>query len=187
MITSKIELEEVCLQLVAKTITKVWYKGTYTVEKEYHSVAEGVFLQFSDSTVFCIYPADELQQKFIHGIYLKPIKNWEKERAYLKNVQEVTSLWKSIREEIEKTSINWEYIINNKFTLGHPKSRTDYPQGLEIHSINGDEVYLQAMKVDTEPLLGYPEITIFFPQKKKKSGEREVMKISFKKIKDTEK
>ncbi len=169
MIKNKIDLEHAFSKLKGKIITSVWYKGKFNIRSDYQTNEEGLFLECSDGDVFHIYPADELNLKFIYGVYIKQMNYWERERKYIKHLKNVTVEWKDyIGKEIQAIWLNWERIINHKFSRGHPKSRTDYPYSLELHFDNREHVYLEAMKIvdeETKPYLGYPEITVFFDSK----------------------
>lgn len=163
---SKTELEFAFFHLKGKVITSVWYKGKCSIKSDYHATEEGLFLEFSDGDVFRIYPADEMKQKFIHGVYIKQIKHWEKEKKYFKQLENVTVEWKDYAgKEIQESRLNWKRIIDHKFSGGHTKSRTDYPHGLELRFGNGATVYLDTMRIvgeNKKAYLGYPEITVFF-------------------------
>ena len=169
MFKSKTALEYAFYQLKDKVITSVWYKGKCTIQSEYHSTEEGLFLECEDGCVFHIYPADELRLKFIHGVYIKLIKYWEREKKQMKNLENVTLMWKHFTgKKIQESRLIWKNIAEHKLTLGHPKSRTDYPYGLELRFNETEYLYLDAMKIialNKPPHLGYPEITIFFISK----------------------
>ncbi|TEW51684.1 hypothetical protein [Psychromonas algicola] len=177
MINSKIELEHAFSALQGKLITSVWYKGKTTISEVHHSAEEGIFFELSNGEVFHIYPGDELNQKLIHGIYIKQIKHWEKERRYFKKIENISDIWGHfLGKEIQLVRLNWEIIGNHTRGYGYPKSLSDYAHGVEFKVKDEPLVYLDVMKVfddNTKATLGYPEITVFFDsERRRKQIER---------------
>jgi len=176
MIKSKIDLELAFTALQGKTISSVWYKGKHSIADTHHGAEEGVFLECTNGEVFHIYSGDELKQKIIHGIYIKQIKHWEKEKKYFKQIENVTKAWDfMLGKTVQSVRLNWEIIGNHIRGYGHHSSVTDYAHGVEFNVKDQPPVFLEAMKVLDDNIknnLGYREITVFFdPEIRRKQME----------------
>ncbi|WP_109853222.1 hypothetical protein [Aquimarina sp. AU58] len=167
----KTDLEIAFLALKHTTIEKVWYKGVFSINTTYHAIQEGIFIQCTDGEVFHIYTADELKLGFLQGVYIKRIRYWEREKKYFRKIYDASPHWQSyLGEEITSVFLNWKFIYKSKCTFGNPKSNTDYPHDVELHFRNEKDVSMAAVKIideDTDPILGFPQLTLFFDKKER--------------------